>query len=378
MFEVDPFASLGVLGILLLWGLLFFLTRRSLKPVIPYSCLKFFEGKPKSFRQKFASLPSSLLGLALLCLLAAMANPRYHQKKEGIDLSSNKNQPPVIEGLAIYLILDQSGSMAEKAEVSSFASSRASTTKLNLLKQVTQAFILGNEQAGLKGRPSDMIGLVAFARTAQVLSPLTLDHKVLIDQLNQLDIMRIKDQDGTGIGYAIYKTANLIAATRHFARHLKGQGKPAYEIKDSVMILVTDGMQDPNPLDQSNRFRWMDPEQAAAFAKQQNIRLYVINIDPEFTKPEWQANRKQMQRMAESTGGRFYALSSHANVADIYKEIDTLEKSSVPLPASTHFQKDELPRMYKTIRLYPYLIGFSMIFLAFSLVLQTTWLRTVP
>jgi Ca-activated chloride channel family protein len=223
-----------------------------------------------------------------------------------------------------------------------------------------------------------MIGLAAFARTTQVLSPLTLNHKDLIDQLNKLEIMRIQDQDGTGIGYAIYKTANLIAATRHYAQRLQGQGKPAYDIKDAVMILVTDGMQDPNPLDKDNRYRWMDPEQAAAFSREQNIRLYIVNIDPEFAKPKWEANRKQLQRAAESTGGHFYALDASSSIAKVYKEIDALAKSTLPMPAPLFRLAADQPDRYATVWLYPWLIAIGAGLLAAALLLQTTWLRTVP
>ena len=195
-----------------------------------------------------------------------------------------------------------------------------------------------------------MIGLVAFARTVQILAPLTLDHKLLLDKLGKLNVIGIEDQDGTAIGYAIYKTANLIATTRHFAEDLRGKGKPAYDIKDAVMILVTDGMQDPNPLDERNRYRWMDPEQAAAFAKEQNIHLYVVNVDPEFSKPEWEANRNQMKRAAEVTGGRFYPVNATSKLSEIYKEIDALTKSTLPVPAISAKQlKKAAPDLYDTV-----------------------------
>lgn len=314
--------------------------------------------------------------MALIFFLAAAANPRLHIKKEETGEPSSNRTPPAIEGVAIYFVLDQSGSMEGKAQISS-SRGRETITKLALLKQVTKAFIQGDANLGLKGRPSDMIGLVAFARTAQVLSPLTLDHSILLDKLAKLDMMRIDDQDGTGIGYAIYKTANLIAATRHFAENLRGQGKPAYTIKDAVMILVTDGMQDPNPLDQDNRYRWMDPEQAAAFAKEHNIHLYVVNIDPEFSKPQWEANRKQMKRVAEMTGGRFYTLNSFSSIADIYKEIDALTKSTLPAPSLAEARADDQFHD-ATVYMYPWLIAIGMTALALALVLQTTWLRVVP
>jgi Ca-activated chloride channel homolog len=356
-----------VLG-LMWWGLSFFSAHR-LKPVVPFASLSFVNTYSSSLREKLAKVPHFLMIGTLICLMMAMLNPRLLLEKQQPENNSSLNAPPPVEGIAIYFVLDQSGSMSEKAQIS-----RTGITKLELLKQTTKSFIEGSTQAGLEGRPNDMIGLIAFARTAQVLSPLTLDHASVLRELNKLDIMRIKDQDGTGIGYAIYKTANLIAATRHFASSLQGQGKPAYSIKDAVMILVTDGMQDPNPLDQNNRFRWMDPEQAADFAKKQNIRLYIVNIDPEFTKPAWEANRKQMQRMAETTGGHFYPLNAASDISAIYKEIDKLAPSTMP----SYKNGDTSKINYAVWPLYPYLVLLGMVLFAMALTLQTTWLRTFP
>lgn len=373
-FRIDWNALPLVLVVLAIWLLVFFFRKGKIRPLLPLSSLKIFAGHTPTFRQRIALLPERLLVFCLAVFLIAALDPRIYLDRQPENRNEDSRIPSAVEGLAIYFILDQSGSMEQKAQIAT-SEGRATTTKLNLLKQITRDFIVGDQKSGLKGRPTDMIGLVSFARTAQVLTPLTLDHKILLEQLKKLEVMRIKDQDGTGIGYAIYKTAHLISATKYFAENLRGTGKPAYEIKDAVMILVTDGMQDPNPLDQKNRFRWMDPEQAAGFAKAQNIRLYVVNIDPEFTKPEWQANRNQMKRVAEMTGGRFYVLQGSSSISSIYKEIDDLEKSHVPVSVSN----DSLDGQQQAlISLYPYLIAIGMFAFMLSIILQTTWLRVIP
>lgn len=372
--SIDWNALPPVVGVVLTLTILQYCGRYFRSVVLPFSSLPFIDKSRNNLRQRLAPSPQYIFFLSLAFFLTAALDPQIYLKKSADQITPMNDIPPPIEGIALYFILDQSGSMEEKAQVQS-TEGRVTTTKINLLKQMTKAFIGGDSKAGLLGRPNDMIGLVAFARTAQVLSPLTLDHKQLIELLDRLNIMKIKDQDGTGIGYAIYKTANLIAATRHFSENLLGQGKPAYDIKDAVMILVTDGMQDPNPLDQDNRFRWMDPEQAALFAKEQKIKLYVVNIDPEFTKPEWEANRKQMQRVAEMTGGRFYSMNTSSNIADIYKEIDSLEKSHIPA-ALESIEKSE--NQYTIYRLYPGLVAAGMALFAAALLLQTTWLRISP
>jgi Ca-activated chloride channel family protein len=99
-------------------------------------------------------------------------------------------------------------------------------TKLELLKNATKTFI--------QARPNDLIGMIAFSRTPQILSPLTLDHELLLNILGRFDIMRLSNQDGTGIGYAIYKTAHMIAAVRYFAQERSKENKPIYDIKSTM------------------------------------------------------------------------------------------------------------------------------------------------
>ena len=89
---------------------------------------------------------------------------------------------------------------------------------------MTHDFIVGNPETGLKGRPNDLIGLVTFARGAQVLSPLTLDDEAVIDQLKKLQVVTDEKQDATAIGYAVYKTVDLIAAAKHYAQELSEWG----------------------------------------------------------------------------------------------------------------------------------------------------------
>jgi len=277
-----------------------------------------------------------------------------------------------IEGIAIYLVLDRSGSMAGNIK-----SHKKMITKMDLLKDVTKNFVVGHPQSGLKGRPNDMLGLVVFSRGAQVLSPLTLDHQAIMDQLDQLQYITDYNQDGTAIGYAIYKTAHLIAATRHYAQNLLGEGKPAYEIKSSVMILITDGLQSPSPLDKGKKLRNIELLNAAQYAKEQDIRLYVVNVEPRIASKEFLAHRSLMKQIAEMTGGKFYLVESSVGLDKIYAEIDHLEKSVLPVEMS-HLSFPEDQYIYRRISFYPYLIGVGMLCLLFAVLLETTVLRRVP
>ena len=301
------------------------------------------------------SLPEWLLWAAWGLLLLAFIDPHFVVPKP-LDKGLEQALKNPVEGIAIYLDLDQSGSMTEKIN--------RTQSKLDLMKQVAAQFV--------EGRPNDMIGLVTFARGASVQAPLTLDHADILKKLAALNVVPTREQDGTAIGYAIYKTASLIAATRHYAEELIASGKPAYDIKSSVIILVTDGMQDPNPLDKGKRLRNIDIPDAALYAKEHGIRLYAIIIEPKLLTEEFAPYRHMMQRVTETTGGKFYAMNVTGNLKQIFQEIDRLEKSSLPVPI------EKSPDLFRRISLYPYLIGLAlMCFLAYVL-FETAIARRIP
>jgi Ca-activated chloride channel homolog len=337
-------------------------------PRLYFSNIQAFEGS--SIKSRSASLPKILISLALLAFFLAFLNPRlFFNKPAG---SPDNPQRSPTEGIAIYLVLDQSGSMKETV-----FTPQGSIRKVDLLKQVTKKFIEGDPQTGLKGRPNDLIGLIEFARAARVLSPLTLDHAALISELGRFAPVPEMDQDGTSIGYAIYKTASMIAATKHYAEELSGKGEPAYTIKNTILILITDGMQDPNPLDKGKRLRNMDVPEAAAYAKEQGVRLYFVNVEPKLATEEFAPYRHIMQRAAELTGGKFYMVDGTTNLEGIYRDIDALEKSSLPEPPQV-LSKDQRPDLYHRVPFYPYLVGLGLFFLFAGLLLDATFLRRVP
>lgn len=361
--------------------LLWRIKQRFLAPSIYVSDLKSFNSS-RGYRQYLsAHLPALLKYMSLALLLTAFIDPRLYIEQPGPIEPDNQNLSS--EGIALYLVLDQSGSMKETISVSSAGLPKQSS-KMDLLKKLTTQFIEGDPQAGLTGRPNDLIGLVGFARTARLVAPLTLDRRLVVEKLNRFDAVKDKTEDGTAIGYAIYKTTNLIASTRNFAKDLIGKGKPAYEIKSSVIVLVTDGMQDPNPADIGSRWRWIDPLEAAEFAKSNDVKLYIVNVEPALNSDKFSANRSQMRKTAEITGGKFFMLSQNSSLRDIYAEIDHLEKSSLPMQQEllNHLRKklslDELPNIYTRVSFYPYLIALGLACLVVWAALETAFLRRLP
>ena len=381
-FEVN----ITAIGLLLLFGgilTVFWLwSRRFLIPHIKFSNLQALNRQKKVWKEKNSKLPFYLMISAFAFFSLAFIDPHFYLPniKGSAEIPPGKQVTIPTEGIAIYLVLDQSGSMSQEVKVSPLQpGGKRNLSKLEIMKEITREFIKGNPDLALQGRPNDLVGLISFARGAQVLSPLTLDHGAILNKLAQIDIVRTPQQDGTAIGYAIFKTANLIAATRHYAEDLTGAGKPAYEIKSAVMIVVTDGFQSPSPLDQGKRWRNIELFDAAKYARENDIRVYVINVEPRIASEEFAAQRHLMEQVAEITGGKFYLVGSDVELSRIYADIDQLEKSTLPIE-STYITppKSQLPELYHRVSLYPYLIALGITCLFFSVLLEGTAMRRIP
>jgi Ca-activated chloride channel family protein len=229
--------------------------------------------------------------------------------------------------VAIEMVVDRSSSMA--AEMSHRGRSR---NRLDIVKEVFREFVEGNGET-LRGRPSDLIGLVAFARYADTACPLTLSHGVLLQYLDGVKLASPRTEwDGTGIGDALaLAAARLKTAEDTLARQAE-RDPGAYLIRSKVVILLTDG--------EHNCGR-RTPEEAAALAKEWGIKIYVVGMVGEsfLTMPglfgptkvavEPGVDRRRLEALAESTGGIYREASDEESLATVYAEIDRLEKTEI-------------------------------------------------
>ena len=291
-------------------------------------------------RAPLAFLPQGLVFAALIFLALAMADPHL---QEPLVVSPDVPQ----EGVALFLALDHSGSMQQLAGLGK--------TRLETLKEVAIEFV--------RNRPNDLIGALAFARGAEVLSPLTLDHEELLDKIRTLAPVKDPKEDGTAIGYALYKSASMLALTAEYA---SARGKP---LKSKAVILVTDGIQDPNPLDQGRRLRNMGVMEAARFAAREGVRLYLIDVEPKVALQVFEKQRREMQEAAALAKGKLYIVGQGKDLSQILAEIDALEKS--PLVSMRQFEK-------RVFSFYPYLIGAALFSLLFAAGLKAFFIRGVP
>lgn len=394
-FHIDGWALLWMAAAVPVLGWLLSRWRRERPlPLFYFSSTATFNARDRSWRSRLGAWPKRLGIAALLAFLLALADPHLRlplkepsktdqtaaldeqQKEEEVELPT--------EGIAIYLLLDQSGSMAKEVDFTSGSGATLRLPRMEVLKRVTAQFIKGDPVADLPGRRDDLIGLVAFARVATILSPLTLDHRYVLTELAQLKAVTRPEADGTAMGYAIFKTVNLIAATRYFAGQLKGEERPAYEIKSQVLVLVTDGFHYPSPLDKGNPQRTMGLLEAASHAKEQGVRLYIVDIEPAIARPEYHQEITTLRQAAEVTGGRFFLAGLSKSLSEVYGEIDQLERTQLPggrkATATVEEEKVQSPDgvAYRRFPFHPYLVGLGLFLLFLGTTLHHFFVRRVP
>lgn len=389
-FHIDWSATFGALFLAALLWLVSRWRRKRERPRLRFSRMGDLKAVSDPQKSYVSSLPGALIWVALGLFLVALCDPHLRVERDrdqGSRLAeqSRSDDAPErtrlpTEGIGVYLVLDVSGSMQDSS--SSIDRASRNRRRIDLLKDVTRKFVVGDPEEGLPGRWSDMLGLITFARAAQLEVPLTLDHNTLLEKLRAIDVVSNRNQDGTAIGYAVYKTVALIDAARQYAA--SDQDAPAYEMFHTAMVLVTDGLHRPHPEDFQHPLRSISPEKAGAFAAEHGVRLYVVNIEPAIRLKEYTKEREQLQKMADATGGEFFIATAQRSLESIYRSIDRIEKQRLPgqLDIEATFTDSQAPDAWKLhaykVPLAPYLIAIGLCLLAASVVLRTTVMKVVP
>ncbi len=272
--------------------------------VLIYSSLALVDAAPRSQRARLAKLPALLLAAATLALAVALAGPRTGSATSRIHR----------EGIAIAMVVDRSGSMQAR----DFVRGNASISRLDVVKDVFRAFVAGEGEAG--GRPDDLVGLVVFARYADGLCPLTLDHGNLLSILADVEIVTEPSEDGTAIGEGL-----ALAVER-----LRG-----VEVSSKVALLLTDGVSNVGDI---------DPLQAADLAVQHGIKVYTIGAGTTGLAPVpvqapggrtvlrqayVEIDEETLRQIAQRTGGRYFHAANASGLTEVIEEIDRLERSEV-------------------------------------------------
>ena len=309
-----------------------------LPSVLIYSSLELVEGAPRSLRSRLVAVPPLMLALAVVALAVALAGPRTG------DATSRFHR----EGIAIAMVVDRSGSMQAR----DFVRNDTSVSRLDVVKQVFQDFVNSSN------RENDLVGLVAFARYADGLCPLTLDHGNLLMILDQVEIVTERSEDGTavgeGLGLAVERMRGL-------------------DTKSKVIILLTDGV---------NNAGTLDPLQAADLAAQHGIKVYSIGAGRTGYAPvpvQGPGGRVVLQRayveidedtlraIAERTGGRYFHAANALALEEVIEEIDRLERSEIAEIRYLEYEHH-----------YAGFVGVALVLIAASALLSGTFLRRLP
>ncbi len=230
-----------------------------------------------------------------------------------------------------------------------------------------------------------MIGLFIFARQPFIACPLTLRHDLLLDYISQLEIVRLAEEDGTYIGYALERAILQIIDTKSRAKE-----GDAYNIKSSILVLITDGEQRIRPEDANDRHKALLPTEAATLAKDNGIKIYSIAIAPRLIYDERGSvigdggnfSADEIRNTAEITGGKFYVAQTGGALQEIYQEIDKLEKSKLPTKKELEVRVEKTKEITKkeTEReeYFPFFLwcGFSLLIL--EILLNTLYFRRIP
>ena len=279
-------------------------------------------GLPGAHRTVLTRLPGFLLMLAWCALVLALARPQTEKK-----LISQSTR-----GIAIEMILDRSGSMRNIMSYRGHSQNRLET-----VKEVFRAFIFGEKGGGeesMKGRDSDLVGLVGFARYPYTACPLTLDHDALDFALRGIQLVPPDSpENSTAIGDAVAMgVARLVDEEKSLAAREK-QGKKEFSLQSKVIILLTDG-QDEGEHD-------LSIADAGQLALKHGVKVYTIAIldNSPFSPPY---DTTDIQRLAETTGGQFFPCWDAKGLAQVCRAIDSLERSDFETPyyavSEDHYQ----------------------------------------
>lgn len=295
--------------------------RRRRRPTVRFSSVEPAKRLGPTWVMRGRFVPPLLRTLAVLALLVAMARPQ-----------SGGEYRDIKEGIAMQMVLDVSGSMAEE----DFILEGRRVRRLDAVKKVFEDFVLG--KGDLRGRENDLIGMTTFAMYADTPCPLTLDHGSLADLLEETEIpgwvdgRQVREDleaNYTALGDAIVRATDDLRRSGEQAI----AGVPGAEsAKSRVMILLTDGAN--NPAEQFQQTS-PDPVDAAAVAATLGIKIYTIGAVGDapqsrspFGFPRFgrQVDEETLKRIAAVTNAKYFRATNADSLVTVYNEIDELER----------------------------------------------------
>ncbi|MDB6044056.1 MAG: hypothetical protein JWM63_2607 [Gammaproteobacteria bacterium] len=327
--QPEWFWAWTVLPLIVLWR-----GRRGPVAAVEYSDISLARDIARRTRSRIGGVVWLLPIIAAALMIVGLARPqRMHSRTE---VTAN--------GIDIVLGLDVSGSM----QALDFTVDNYRVNRIAVVKSVVSKFI--------DERPNDRIGLIAFAASPYIVSPLTLDHDWLLQNLERINV-GIGD-DGTAIGSAIAAAVNHLRTTT---------------AKSKVVILLTDGV---------NNSGKISPLAAAEAARALGVKVYTIGVGVRGKAPipvrdeagkirvimaNVDIDEKTLQAVASETGGLFYRATDTDSLQKIYEQINHYETSAQAVQKFEHVEE-----------LYRWPLFPSLGLLGLGVVLQQTRFRRLP
>jgi Ca-activated chloride channel family protein len=323
------FWAFTLLPLVVLWR-----GRRGPVAAVEYSDVSLARDIARLTRSRIGSIVWLLPIVAAALMIVGLARPQRTDSQTTV----------TAKGIDIVLGLDVSGSM----QALDFKVDNARVNRIAVVKSVVSKFI--------DERPNDRIGLIAFAAAPYIVSPLTLDHDWLQQNLERINVGL--GDDGTAIGSAIAAAVNHLRATA---------------ARSKVVILLTDGV---------NNSGKIPPLAAAEAARALGVKIYTIGVGVRGKAPipvrdqagnthvimaEVDVDEKTLQAIATETGGQFYRATDTDSLQRIYEQINRYEKSAQSVQKFEHVEE-----------LYRWVLFPSLGLLGLWVLLQHTRYRRLP
>ena len=246
--------------------------------------------------------------IALALLITALARPRT---------SETKSKTKTTRGIDIVMAIDVSASMLAKD---------LRPNRLEALKDVASEFI--------KGRPNDRIGLVEYAGESYTKTPITSDKAIVLRSLDEIKYNTIIE-GGTAIGMGLATSVNRLKDSK---------------AKSKVIILLTDGV---------NNSGAINPSIASELAVEFGIKVYTIGLGTngmalspvaflangrfQYDRVQVEIDEELLKSIATATGGKYFRATNNQKLAQIYDEINKLEKTEIDEIKFTTYQEHFRP-----------------------------------
>ena len=308
--------------------------RKGRVAAVEYSNVEIARAVARETRSRPARWTTMLRLLVATLLILGLARPQFGQGRSEVQAS----------GVDLMLAVDVSGSM----EALDFTLNGQPANRLDCVKAVVSKFI--------EARSDDRIGLVAFAGAPYLVSPLTLDHEWLKQNLDRVHTGMI--EDSTAIGSALATSVNRL------------RDQPS---KSKIVVLLTDGM---------NNAGKVAPQTAAEAAKAMGVKVYTIGAGAKGEAPvpvkdqfgnqrivmaKVDVDEAALKQIADETGGKFFRATDTDSLKKIYAEIDRMEKT-------TH----QVKKFEKYHELFAWAVVPGLMLLGLTLGLEQTRFRRLP